>query len=111
MNNTLKYINQCRKAKEINGIPTQDELQDMINADSLSFLTHSFNMFWQKKVYAGYHYSDDEQFDSIKQLWLAYVMYKKFNKVWDGTEWLKYYKINSLFFNMGKICKTVFNTI
>lgn len=27
--------------------------------------------------------------DSIEQLWLAFVMHKKYGKVWDGQEWVK----------------------
>ena len=36
-------------------------------------------------------YSDgaisDEFFDSMEQLWLAFVMKKKYGKVWNGEEW------------------------
>lgn len=29
------------------------------------------------------------QFSSMEQLWLAYVMEKKFNKTWNGGNWIK----------------------
>lgn len=28
-----------------------------------------------------------EQFTSMEQLWLAFVMKEKYNKTWDGNEW------------------------
>jgi len=28
-----------------------------------------------------------EQFQSMEELWLAYVMHKKYNKQWNGTQW------------------------
>ncbi len=61
-------------------LPRQDQLQDMINKDPF-------------KLHAGF---DSFIFDSkgsmdwaqsMEQLWLAYTMKEKFNKVWNGEEW------------------------
>lgn len=63
-------------------LPRQDQLQDMIkerNGDVLSQLQDIWiftNLFKKEPV-------------SFEQLWLEAVMYWKYNKTWNGTDWKK----------------------
>ena len=66
-------------------LPRQDQLQEMVGGWTLELLDrfHHFCMW-------------DDQFEetrekmtpiSMEQLWLAFVMEEKFNKVWNGEKW------------------------
>ena len=79
-------------------LPRQDELQDMIpspmesyercfKAGSLIaeidyFIFHPANPLKQFS-------SEALKFSTIEQLWLAFVMKKKYGKRWSGTDWLE----------------------
>ena len=65
-------------------LPSQGQLQDMVCNDmglqTICSLTEEFS----KSEFAhGITISG-----SMEQLWLAFVMKEKFNKVWDGEKWL-----------------------
>lgn len=78
-------------------LPHQDQLQEMIiekqfnqTKDSLCIdLISQMTLFCFSygeirdlaKEYA-------KQFSSMEQLWLAFVMKEKYNKIWDGEEWV-----------------------
>jgi len=71
-------------------LPRQDQLQEMVGEYPDCF--HKFNNWlesWQgfeddkaKTEYVG-------QFNSMEQLWLAFVMKERYNKVWNGEDWVK----------------------
>ncbi len=108
MDNSKIYIKMCKKAEEIqelrkhgehdyygntsNGIhrcwlPRQDQLQEMVwreNAQHtlLDFYNGAGGLFNEGQKYW-------LQFISMEQLWLAFVMKEKYNKVWNGKEWIK----------------------
>ena len=70
-------------------LPRQDQLQEMIKPDFKG-------MYYKGKAddYAVYvldvlSYNDLTDFESMEQLWLAFVMKERFNKVWDGEKWIK----------------------
>lgn len=69
-------------------LPSQDQVQEMISVTEHQHayaVFHNFHKFWTDET-AGYHTLD---FDTIEQLWLAFVMYKRFGKVWDdGQGWV-----------------------
>jgi len=60
-------------------LPTQDQLQDMI------LKACDYETTWD--LIDGFHryliWIDDWDFTSLEQLWLAYVMKAKYNKVWN----------------------------
>lgn len=67
-------------------LPRQDQLQEMIGVglDSFYMLWHEYEVFascitpeWADNL------------DSMEQLWLAFVMKEKYNKVWVNDEWVK----------------------
>ncbi len=68
----------------------QDQLQEMIgnyeeckNAlFEAGYLDNEYSKYW------GMPSDYWEKFHSMEQLWLAFCMSKKFNKVWNGEDWL-----------------------
>jgi hypothetical protein len=69
-------------------LPRQDQLQDMYGdyhkcLGALYWWTECHKMSG-KYDYWGY---DSDTFETMEQLWLAFVMKEKYNKVWNGDEW------------------------
>ena len=100
MDESKEYEQMCEASKEIqeiahltklrfanmwdfNGVyyPSQARLQEIIDIE-LPFLVYRFRDF-----VADFMGRYTERFDSMEQLWLAFVMYEKFGKKWDGEEW------------------------
>jgi len=67
-------------------LPRQDQLQEMVIPEEVSS-----NWDWMRKfiLKTGSRYYID--FSSFEQLWLAFVMKEKYNKVWDEKQedWVK----------------------
>ena len=66
-------------------IPRQDQLQEMIGdrmgfGEQLKKLRFEYIPNLENRIGKGLTW---------EQLWLAFVMFEKFNKVWDGKEWIK----------------------
>ncbi len=63
-------------------LPTQSQLQEMIikHGHHNSGILFGLMQFSDK-----YSYNDK----SMEQLWLAFVMKEKYNKVWNGEDWVK----------------------
>ena len=65
-------------------LPRQDQLQEMLAAPLMPIhLIHRLNEWWQ-----GLGYWLDKTEWSMEQLWLAFVMKEKYNKVWSGEVWV-----------------------
>ena len=71
-------------------LPRQDQLQDMLREkypNHYMFLKDMIigfrNWFFEEDLFMGM-----EHFDSMEQLWLAYVMHELYSKQWSGTEWV-----------------------
>ena len=75
----------CRSDK-YTWLPRQDQLQNMvIFPDHPYYQIGRFNVTideWCDKNYLA-------SGASMEQLWLAFVMKEKYNKVWNGEEWIK----------------------
>ena len=115
MDKTEIFINMCEKAKEIQKrrpflvtlhtvnipeydlkgncwfnknnkifvwLPRQDQLQEMIVNPTLNI--SEFSKWALEAIENADYYM---QFDSWEQLWLGFVMKKKFGKAWNGEEW------------------------
>ena len=73
-------------------LPTQEQLQEMMPKSDVTFLVE-----YIKNVELRYHDRFNEDavgyftgtFTSFNELWLAFVMEEKYNKVWTGEEWKK----------------------
>ncbi len=59
-------------------LPRQDQLQEMLSRN-LSYLIAYFADWWSNLHKASY--------DSMEQLWLAFVMKEQYSKQWTGTDW------------------------
>lgn len=85
------YLRECEEMKEqALWLPRQDQLQSMIEPDSARVFS-----FMNKVIGKKYHdYSKKivvgapELFFSMEQLWMAYIMKEKFDKVWNEEEWV-----------------------
>ncbi len=60
-------------------LPSQDYLQNMIGDNELYQLFYKLYIFSEKNL----------SFKTPEQLTLAYVMKEKFDKTWNGSEWIK----------------------
>ncbi len=58
-------------------LPRQDQLQEMLGG------------LEQIEDYPFFTLKGVAKIDSMEQLWLAFVMKEKYNKIWDGSEWVK----------------------
>jgi len=103
MDTSKEYIEMCRKATEIQELwdlvesdkysvfidfvwcPRQDQLQDMVfdEDDNLRVWCYEIYKFCDSKL--GQHY---REYGTMEQLWLAFVMWEKYQKKWDGKEWV-----------------------
>ena len=61
-------------------LPIQEQLQEMIKKRHIYYLIKDFQIF-QVKHTVGLHIND------MNKLWLAFVMYEKYNKIWTGKIW------------------------
>jgi len=78
-------------------LPRQDQLQEMITNPGVIGRLYDFYMFVHEDVYFPKGIANKERglygdeachyFDSMEQLWLAFVMKEKHAKVWSGSEW------------------------
>lgn len=109
MDTTKKYIEMCEKAfKDIGsislGIPVetpnliwekgqlyrQDELQEMVvNKDYNVWGLECAFYAWGGGTVPLQKFINGLSFSSMEQLWLAFVMKEKFNKIWNGKNWIK----------------------
>ena len=90
-------VNSVEYAQRPNFIwlPRQDQLQEMLPEYSHFGLLGAFYDFVfcppdEDRIMgdeAKYVEEYPKQFTSMEQLWLAFVMKEKFNKVWDGETW------------------------
>ena len=66
----------------------QDQLQEMVGEESevmlleyiLCFVFDTTKHWWQIEY--------TKQFDSMEQLWLAFVLKELYSKIWNGEEWV-----------------------
>ena len=104
MDTSKEYIEMCEKAMEIQErrpsffnvksywspaipniwLPRQDQLQGMLEHESYPYLTNFIEAFLAWVKTPAHHVV----FLSMEQLWLAFVMRKKYGKVWNSKEWV-----------------------
>jgi len=70
-------------------LPRQDQLQEMLHTeDDYSYVVstqlHQINEFYNTIDWV----ADGSEL-TMEQVWLAFVMKEKHNKVWDGEDWVK----------------------
>ena len=72
-------------------LPRQDQLQEIIappysSQHSIYGLPHTFARFVEFSDGQASDYI--QQFHSMEQLWLAFVMKERWNKTWNGNDWV-----------------------
>ncbi len=60
-------------------LPRQDQLQEMVDGGFTHQVLEHFEGW--------YHSGINQYLASMHQLWLAFVMKEKYNKVWNGESW------------------------
>jgi len=90
--NYLKDIDKIREY--FVWLPRQDELQEIItpfklpkNCESLGGSCHNLAYHFGQSILKKWGYYIN--FESMEQLWLAFVMWEKYKKIWDGKKWIK----------------------
>ena len=79
-------------------LPRQDQLQDILEYSVVDLVydfyefCHGLDIFYDDKGKGEFN-----NFKSMEQLWLAFVMYEKYVKYWDGEKWESdFSKINNI---------------
>ncbi len=84
-------------------LPCQDQLQEMCKpylenkygryAETFEDLFLRFSQFWAGEESEGFYNGEikdyGSKFNSMEQLWLAFVMENKYGKVWNDMDWVK----------------------
>jgi len=90
------FVDHFRECPEgITFLPRQDQLQEMIDYPFPSQLVQDFADWCNENHYYGI--GEGKKFKllenlgqlSMEQLWLVFVMEKKYNKIWNGKDWEK----------------------
>ena len=87
-NEILCYPAGARSITKKEDIPlwSQEQLQEMVKAKEMCWqdsLIYSFTE-WYDENYLG-----SNLFNSMNELWLAFVMWELYKKKWDGEKWVK----------------------
>ena len=80
---TSLYQQECEDIKDNSTwIPRQDQLQGMVEHYTWAVLLDACRAWFIETDHL-------VPIKSMEQLWLAFVMHEKFNKKWDGKDWVK----------------------
>ena len=74
------YIVKENRRMECIWLPRQDQIQEMVG-DFNAILPMLPRLERLDKLY-------EEKFNSMEQLWLAFYMHEKHDKMWDGKKWV-----------------------
>ena len=65
-------------------LPNQDQLQEMLGS-----YERIIDILYDHDDYGFPLCNRYDDFTSMEQLWLAFVMKEKYNKIWNGKDWIK----------------------
>lgn len=97
LHDRFTHISGCKlmsDAFSVIWLPRQDQLQEMVNNPidmfiwGLNIYTYDGEQIESSQVELVRYF---EQFTSMEQLWLAFVMQEKYNKIWDSEkqDWIE----------------------
>ena len=96
MTHPKEYVGEynCEHGGVMTWLPRQDQLQEMIKFEPWEGQTTSLHRLFFK--FREFVQNDDADtwwdfkgdFTSMEQLWLAFVMKEKYNKVWNNAQWI-----------------------
>ena len=83
------YYGEHMEDTKVVWLPRQDQLQEMVltlqrTVSDFQVLLDDFYLF----CFDGKGHKYSLRVTSMEQLWLAFVMKEKYNKVWNGEEWI-----------------------
>ena len=77
------YITEHRKYINAIWLPTQEQLQEILPCrDYIDFC--KFSVFCSGELICW-----NKGYKIYNELWLAFVMYEKYDKIWTGEKWVK----------------------
>ena len=87
-----KYPFHSPTAVKVITLPRQDQLQEILD-EPLDILLTGFYDFCGGSYYptpsgAGFYVETVKRFTSMEQLWLAFLMSERYQKEWDGVNWI-----------------------
>ncbi len=82
------YVNEDAPKGKYIWLPRQDQLQEMLTFDARSYLA-LIKDFAYANALNFTSLRNISVFSSMEQLWLAFVMYEKYQKKWNGKDWFK----------------------
>ena len=75
-------------------LPKQSQLIEMAQVPGRRYESVTLDFFnWTKVTYDAKARLPGDIFGSLEQVWLAYVMQKKFVKKWDGSRWVSIWRL------------------
>lgn len=79
------------EAEKLIWLPTQDQLQEILAPNNFFWNTMAMEMVLQEMRRAYGILLESPYFNSGEQFWLAFVMWKRYGKVWDDEkeEWVE----------------------
>jgi len=112
MDTSETYIKMCLKAREVQALatqtqydywvhapvgagmiwlPRQDQLQEMLypGQEARTIFAEFAFLVGDSRVEFLDLLPEYRQYTSMEQLWLAFVMKQKHNKIWNGQEWIR----------------------
>ena len=82
------YVTEYKKHNNAVWLPTQEQLQEIIKP---TLETDDFELV---ELFFDFVYGEDSQPNQINspiklmnEMWLAFVMHEKYNKIWTGEKW------------------------
>lgn len=66
-------------------LPGQEELQGLLQHETPLIMLQAFNDWLYTD--SGYGSVNGARFHSMNEFWLAFTMWERFSKVWDGRDW------------------------
>ena len=82
------YVWGCYECKKGIWLSRQDQLQEMLDVNNSKFVKPCFMaMNFAEWLNNNIRFSNVDW--SMEQLWLAFVMIEKYNKIWNSEEWVE----------------------
>jgi len=82
----LDRFGEINKKRDIHiWLPRQDQLQEMLKVD----YDQRIISIWEMERFLEFYKTKWKIFETMEQLWLAFVMKEKYGKIWDGKKWIK----------------------
>ena len=70
-------------------LPRLNQLVEIAQSKNNAFSNISYDFLeWIKEPYNNENISSEMVFNSLEQMWLAYIMKKKFSKKWENEAWV-----------------------